>query len=371
MNNNFRTKLPKYETPAVLAGILLFAAAMWASERRVPFMLDDFWYSTNLATGAPLQGFSDIVESQIWHFLNWGGRCMTHGILQMVLMQGEMAADILNMAVLFLLGFFICLIADAKKPFWFLFALSLIVALNPNVQMSMLWQSGAVNYVYSSAWILLFLWPYFRCLTHPEKEDLPLSALWVIPLGILTGWSNENMGPACFVVVTAEILYLVKKKRRPARLWMVGGAVTCLLGSIMVVAAPGNFVRNAAIEKKALGAMLYDRLYSMLRAGADFLFPTVILLAAVLLIWIVGCKGRLRPEQWMMLALSVLSYGAMVLSPHYPDRATFGTMVVCIMLTISLFHDILKQKEKLKSCLWAAAFSYWCYAIFVLAGGLN
>lgn len=396
-NKFFHLTFLKYGNLAALAGILLFAAAMWVSQRSVPFMLDDFWYSTNLATGEPLKGLADIVESQVWHFFNWGGRCMTHGILQMVLMQGEMAADILNMIILFLLGFLICLItgneqyasqtalmpgneqyasrssllSSSRNPFWLLFTLSLIVALNPNIQMSMLWQSGTVNYVYSSAWILLFLWPYFRCLENPEKNDLPLAALWVIPLGILTGWSNENMGPACFVVITAEILYLRKKRKRPARLWMIGGAITCLAGSIMVVIAPGNFVRNAAIEKKALGYMIYDRFYSMLRAGVDFLFPSFLLLIAVILIWIAGCKGRLRPGQWMMLALAVLSYGAMVLSPHYPDRATFGTMVVCIMLTISLLKDILVRKEKLKSYLLGAAFSYWCYAIFVLIGGLN
>lgn len=354
----------------VLAGIVILAAAMWTSQRSVPFMMDDLWYSTNLATGQPLQRSADILESQVWHFLNWGGRCITHGLLQIVLMQGEAAADVLNVIVFFLLGWLVCIITKQKKPFWLLFILSLIVALNPNVKMSMLWQSGTVNYVYSSAWILLFLWPYFRHLENPEQKALPLAALWVIPLGLLTGWSNENMGPACFVVITGEILYLAKRKQ-PVPLWMSGGAVTCFAGSVMVVAAPGNFVRSAAIEKKALGYMLYDRFYSMLRAGVDFLFPAAVLLTVVLLIRIVGCSGRLRPVQWMMLALAVLSYGAMVLSPHYPDRAVFGTMVVCIGLTVSVLKDILAQKERMKGWIEAAAFSYWCYAVFLLTGGLN
>lgn len=61
-------------------------------------MMDDEWYGTNLVTNQPLRGLSDIIESQIWHFRNWGGRCMTHGILQLTLMSGEFMADMLNMA---------------------------------------------------------------------------------------------------------------------------------------------------------------------------------------------------------------------------------------------------------------------------------
>lgn len=352
----------------IAAGIFILAAAMWISQRDVPFMMDDLWYSTNLATGEPLQGPADIVESQVWHFLNWGGRCMTHGLLQAVLMLGETAADVLNVTAFFLLGWLVCVIAKQKKPFWLLFVLSLIVALNPNVKMSMLWQSGTVNYVYSSVWILLFLRPYFRYSEETAGDSPPLAALWVIPLGLLTGWSNENMGPACFTAVAGEMIFL-RKKKRTVPLWMAGGAVSCLLGSIMVVAAPGNFVRSAAIEKKALGEMLYDRLYSMLRAGTDFLFPAAVLLAAAVLIRTVVCQGRLRPAQWMMLALAVLSYGAMVLSPHYPDRAVFGTMVMCILLTVSVLKDILAEKQGLKGWIVGAAFSYWCYAVFILTGG--
>ena len=351
------------------AGILLFAAAMWMNQRQVPFMMDDLWYGTNLVTEEPLEGLADVVESQVWHFLNWGGRCMTHGILQLVLMQGELAADSMNLAVIFLLGWLVCAAAGQKTPFWLLTALSMIVALNPNVKMSMLWQSGTVNYVYSSAWILMFLLPYFRHMENPEGKALPLAALWMLPLGLLAGWSNENMGPACFVVITGEIIYLAKKKL-PIRSWMIWGAASCLAGSILVVAAPGNFVRSAAIEKKALGYMLYDRVYSMLRAGVDFLFPAAVLLAAVLLIWMAGFGKKLRPVQWQLLALAVLSYGAMVLSPHYPDRAVFGTMIICIILTLSVLKDLLSLRENLKGYIWGISCCYWCYAMFIMMGGV-
>ncbi len=365
--DNHEKKKAFYGTAAAVAGILILAVAEWICHRRVPFMMDDLWYATNLKTDQTLQGLGDVLESQLWHFMNWGGRCVTHGILQLTLMSGELAADILNLAATLLLGWMVCVTAGWRKPFCFLCASSLIVALNANVKMSMFWQAGTVNYVYSSVWILAFLWPWLRQVEKPESGSLPLVNLWILPLGLMAGWSNENMGPASLLTALAATVYLVKGQKRKACVWMVSGMGTCLLGSILVVAAPGNFVRASAVEKLPFGEWLYERFFSMLRAGADYLFPSAVLLAAVLLFWTVCLKGRLRPAQWMLLALAVLSYGAMALSPHYPDRATFGTMTVCVALSLSVLKDILEKKRAMGIYAGGMAFCYWVYAIYVVS----
>ncbi len=351
---------------ATAAGILVLTVLEWLAHRNTPFMMDDLWYSTNLATDLPLRGMADIVESQVWHFLNWGGRCVTHGILQMTLMSGEFMADVLNMAALLFLGWMICVVAGWKKPFAFLLASSLIVALNANVKMSMFWQAGTVNYVYSTVWIFLFIWPYLRQAEEPGGNPLPLVNLWILPLGLMAGWSNENMGPACLCICAASILYLIKKQHRRPGVWMISGSVMCFLGSIMVVAAPGNFVRVGELEKKTFMAAVYDRFCSMLHGGTGFLFPSAALLLTLLLFWTVCMGQKLRPAQWMLAALAVLSYGAMVLSPHYPDRASFGTMAVCIVLSLWLLKDILDRKGVGGGYVAGAAFCYWSYAVWQL-----
>ena len=79
--------------------LLVSAAVLYVTHSRIPFMMDDLWYATNLSTGQPLASLKDIFESQVWHYNNWGGRSMTHAILQLTLMAGERAADILNVLV--------------------------------------------------------------------------------------------------------------------------------------------------------------------------------------------------------------------------------------------------------------------------------
>lgn len=351
-----------------LTAIFILIAVEFMVHRSVPFMMDDLWYATNLVTGESLHSLSDIVESQVWHFFNWGGRCVTHGLLQLVLMCPEWVADLLNIGMTLLLAAVMCIMAGQKKLIWYLMALSMLISLNANWKMSMFWQAGTVNYVYSSVWIFVFLWVYLRQIEEPERKALPCVNIWIIPLGLIAGWSNENMGPVCFITAVITIFYLVRKYGQQIQLWQIGGALTSLLGSSLVIIAPGNFVRKAALPQEGILLTLRNRFLSMLTAGADFLFPTFVLTVIVLL-FLYRTGEKLRATQWMLLAISVLSFGAMVLSPHYPDRATFGTMAACIVLIISVLAQLLKKNNSLMPYIIALAACSWVFAVYTLIDG--
>lgn len=343
-------------TAAIVAGILILAVMEWLGHRRIPFMMDDLWYATNLATDRPLQGLGDVMESQVWHFLNWGGRCVTHGILQLTLMCGELGADMLNMIATLVLGWMVCVTVGWRKPFCFLCASSLIVALNANVKMSMFWQAGTVNYVYSTVWILAFLWPYLRQTEEPEADDLPLVNLWIWPLGLMAGWSNENMGPAVWVL-SLVVIFLGLREGRGLKPWMALGSLACLTGSILCIAAPGNFVRSAQIEAEQYGTLwkLFLRSYAEGKGAMEYLFPVLLVLGALL--FVSKCVLKLDTGRRTILVLfcALLSWGAFFLSPHYPDRASFGTLVLCVCAILSLTRRILRERQNLTWPLWYGA----------------
>lgn len=336
----------KFNTKSIfpIIGILILIALQFAANRIVPFMMDDLWYSTNLVTGDKLSGFGDVIESQIWHFNNWGGRSITHGLLQLVLMTGELWADILNTFVTVLLSFTVCVLIDEISPLSFFLVHSFIVLFNPNIQMSMFWEAGSVNYVYSTTWILVFMWLYISAIEGKERKNILLSVL-IVPLGLISGWSNENMGPAsCLLALCCTVYHLFIKKNK-FKIWMILGCISSFVGGVLVVIAPGNFVRSAEIEKISLAQTILDRFYSMLRAGMEYL-PIVVLITAMTVI--VNCsllKNKLTTRQWILIVFAVISYGAMVLSPHYPDRATFGTMVVLIGALVSMLANLFKNNS--------------------------
>ena len=106
----------------IMIGVLLVitTGVLWLVNDAVPFMMDDLWYADKLISnegpsGIPITSFKDIIESQIWHFNNWGGRSITHGLLQILLQLGEPAADILNVAAALALAYVMCLVAGMGK----------------------------------------------------------------------------------------------------------------------------------------------------------------------------------------------------------------------------------------------------------------
>ena len=94
--------------------IALTALIVWRVNYEIDFMMDDEWYSTLLYEDTPIRNLGDIIHAQIWHYFNWGGRSMAHGLLQMILLAGENWADILNTAMTFLLALLVCMVSGRR-----------------------------------------------------------------------------------------------------------------------------------------------------------------------------------------------------------------------------------------------------------------
>ena len=338
--------------------------------KRFIFLWDDLWYSTNLVTGDSLSSFSDILESQYWHYFNWGGRSITHSILQLTLMGGELFANVLNMIVTFTLCYLICEVAGNKNMKYFCISFFLLISLNTDIKLSMFWQSGSANYLYSTNWILLFLLIYLRYVKNPDSRWLPCLSVLMLPLGLITGWSNENMGPACAVTAFIVIIYCHKFLKRKAPLWMWTGAVTALIGSAFLILAPGNFIRKAHVEDVSFLETVADRFFSMLTGGMSFLFPSLLCLLLFLFLYF-KTGNHLKPYQIILMITAILGYGAMVLSPTFPNRAAFGLMVLCIVLILSFISGIEEKDSRCKSYISIFALCMWLIGMLTLTAALK
>lgn len=355
----------------IMAGIMTVVSAlvMYLTHREIPFMMDDLWYSTMLSDDRPITSITDIIKSQIWHYNNWGGRSIAHGILQLTLLAGEHGADILNAGVTLLLAWAVCVAAGQKKLPFFFAAMSMILGLNANWKMSMFWQAGAANYLYITVFILLYVFCYLRELPDAGEisggKPLPGITFWMIPLGILTGWSNENMGPAVWILSLLVVLYNLKKKKRIAP-WMLLGNLSCLFGSIMLIVAPGNFVRSGQVGDSQYGLLwrCYLRMYAESRALLEYLFPVLLVLGLVLIVGSCALKISLGRRNAVLLFTALMSWGAMVLSPHYPDRAAFGTMTLLICVILSMAGKIVKERQDLSWPFFCAAAVVWLRGMY-------
>ena len=152
------------------------------------------------------------------------------------------------------------------------------------------------------------------------------------------------MGPSCFVLTVFAIVFLLTKKKK-VPFFLFEGALFTLLGSVLMILAPGNFVRNQFVEKTDLVTLINSRIDSFLLSNCEFLFPTFFFAIIILCIQIFVYKNvKIRDMALFMFA--VMAECAMMLSPAYPQRASFGIMCVLIAYIISALNKILTDKNK-------------------------
>jgi len=356
-------ELKLYIVTAVSVAILLIL--QFIAHRITPFMRDDLWYATNLVTGEKVHSLGDIIESQIWHYFNWGGRSVNHALLQAVLASGEVWADIFNVLATLILGFVIFKTSRAKNPLMFLLSEALIVAFNASLFFSMLWESGSVNYLYSTSWILLYVTVILKEL-DPVKENegkgkTIAKCFWIIPLALIAGWSTENMGPTCFVLTVGTIIFLAVKKRK-IPFFLYEGAFMTLVGSALLILAPGNFVRNQFVEKASFTDIIRGRIDTFLISSADYLLPSFLFAFILLSIQIYVLK-EIKPRDIALFSFAVIAQGAMLLSPTYPQRASFGIMCVLITYIVSVISSLFENHKKTKPLLILLTASMFLYAV--------
>ncbi len=361
-------KNKRFSISIYILGALVLLVMEFLFHRRTVFEMDDLWYATNLATGEPLKSVSDVFEGQLWHYLNWGGRSVTHTLLQFIIMGGELFADILNIIVTVLLSYVCTLFIKKENRLKAMCLVSvLLISFNPNIQYSMFWQSGSVNYLYSTIWILCFMFPYLRTLHAEEAPPLKGISLWIVPLGLITGWSNENMGPASFCLAVMTILWLYKNNKSRIKPWMFLGAAFSLIGSAACILAPGNFVRSEFVAETSFVQTVADRILSMMNGACSFLLPSTLTLIVLVLISVYFCKEKLCADETVLMITTFLAYGAMVLSPHFPDRAAFGIMVLNIVLCIRFMEKIADYKPDFRRVLFLFYTAVLVHGLLVLA----
>ncbi len=353
-----KAKSVKFTKSNIFWGLLFVIGlvCVWLTQREVPLMMDDEWYSTILSAETPLASFKDIVDAQVWHYNNWGGRTVAHTIAQAILLYlSEPVANVLNVAMIVLLAWMISAIAGEKKLAYVTLTVGFLHGLNADWKMSMYWQTGACNYLYTTIIILAFLWFYLQVLERDSEKMQPWLVLPVAVLGLLCGWTNENMGPAIWVL-TVLVMLVLRREKRHIPLWMPMGSLACMVGSALMILAPGNSVRSAQVAETEYGTLwqMFLRMYSVCKGAWDYLFPVIVVTAAVVLVNVAILGNRLQKKDAVLLVGALLSWGAMILSPHYPERAAFGTMCLLLIVVLSQAAAILKTRGT-KACTLAMA----------------
>ena len=237
-------------TGLIAGAVFLF---MLTLNHLMPVHRDDYDYSMVWKTGAHLASFSDVCASGVQHYLLHGGRTVTVFCLQLFLWLGKTAFDIANALMFLVLVVLVTMHARRALDFWkhprLLAAAALLLWLAlPHFGEVAVWKSGSTVYLWSAVPAFLFLLPYNLALKNAATGTGVRRTWAILPmllLGVLGGWSIENLAVTVVAVACGASLY-ARRRYGTCPAWMTAGAFGALLGLVGLVAAPGNYVRYDA-----------------------------------------------------------------------------------------------------------------------------
>ena len=319
----------------ILVSLVIMAVMSWFCAM-TPWIGDDFFFSKNEA---------GLWTTQVKEYLGWSGKFIGHITSRALLSGPEWLHPVLTPIMFMLLvagGALLALGAQWRERLsaWHLVVMAGLIWLAlPAFGTVFFWRTGTPDYGYSLAWATLFLVPY-RMWADRADYSLPGGALFAL-MGIMAGWSNENVG--MLVILTALAVTAIRWRgsgRLP--LWAVAGMAGAVFGWVMMMVAPGNAVRLAAIggmEKIPLASMK-----SLLRFvqfwSTEQLEMLPYFLAALVLAWMLRRRKLLTPAAWIPAVVFFLmaqaSLAAFIASPSTPYRAMSATFFFTALCPFSL-----------------------------------
>ncbi len=302
-----------------------------------PLIADDYSYSLNIDDEV-ISSIMDIIKYQWWHYFNWGGRTVAHSMAQFFLLLPKEIFSFLNAFMYTSLIYLIYIHVKGKnkeeKPiFLILIHLGLWFLLSAFGQ-TCLWLTGSCNYLWTSVFILLFLFIIRR-----NSKDTIIKILAMFLFGIICGWTNENTAFG-LIIITLGILILNKINKKDFKKYQLSGLVGAVLGFILLILAPGNYVRSDILDENTFFLIKYgNRALEYTVSFIEEALPLFILLIVLISIYIYN-KKKINKVVYLFILGGLLTNYAMVLSPTFPDRAYTGVIIFLLIATLQLVYNL-------------------------------
>lgn len=295
-----------------------WVCVMYLANAWMPPYRDDYWAALVWGTGDHLQTMGDVFRSLERYYMLHGGRLVSFFIQFVFMMYGKVWFNIANAFVFAAMCAVILMHCRRDTSFadepemLFVIGAFMWFGISHFGEIA-IWLCGAAVYLWTGLLTAVFLLPYNLALAGKLKGAHWGLAILMLPLGAVAACSVENLT----VTTTLVVLWASWRayRRGDFSLWMGTGAAGSILGSIVCIVAPGNYVRIVEDQDRAWLFHLLNQFPANLEM---ILYMLPVLLALVLAVRILYLEAARRrgvdvppPEEgdrhWLMLGLLIVS----------------------------------------------------------------
>lgn len=347
--------------------IIIFSfICIYILNKRTPIIADDYSYSFIYSTNKRITNIIDILQSQWIHYNKWGGRSVVHSLAQLFLLIPKSLFNIINSfgyVLLTLLIYFHSSGVRKLKPLLLIAINLLLWFFVPVFGQTILWVTGSSNYLWGSIIVLLFLLPYRLSFDNSITiNNSVLKTIFMFLLGVLAGWTNENTAVGAIFLVVIYMIYILIKKLKN-QIWAFSGFLGSIIGFIIMVCAPGNFVRAndpSFKDYRSKISIIFERFENCTKVLIDNSIYLLIFLIILLLIIMILKIKNVNTKVYLSLIFyfgGFISIYSMVLSPTFPQRAYFGIAIFIIISVNILLSNLLESKNIYVLCMYFVVLS--------------
>lgn len=200
-----------------IVGVAIFVIAL-VLNFSTPFIADDYTFANVFGTSTRLRSVADILLSQRNFYLQWSGRGQGLFFEQLSVLAGKPVFNVLNSVAFLLLVLLIYFSANGHRPIRVSLVLGIPLMLwfaLPSFGQSVLWASGATNYLWMAVFTLAALLPFRLYVERPgAPRDTLLNALVGHPARVGCGCHERECRP-CDCRSDGGLLALLQTSRDP------------------------------------------------------------------------------------------------------------------------------------------------------------
>ncbi|MBU3143460.1 DUF6056 family protein [Clostridium sp. CF012] len=246
-----------------------------------PIMADDY---SNIGD-IKARGFVEFFKSI---YLNWSGRITDSLFLGLNSINNDyfiLAGLFLGIVFILLIVFVVtCALGKFPKLFSedrlvFILGFAIIWFGTPGLGEVVFWRTGAGVYLIPMFLGISFILPYTLWYRNKNVNSNIIFSILMLLLGFMGGSSQEQVFSAIFLFISLWFIYIKKNKVEVPK-YLYWGLVGLIIGGMVLILAPGNFVRFDFAEHSSLP-------YKIASLLAYFLIYYFVVPVQQLWIWIV------------------------------------------------------------------------------------
>ncbi len=345
----------KKENIIFLTIAFLIIAVFTILNFRVPIYFDDWAFYVGYGQNR-ITSFKELLPVFKVLYLEVDGRNVIHFIEMFFVIVGKNIFNIFNTgAVLLLIVLIYFLVATSRKirPLWFLGIFILVWFALPVPRETLLWQSGAIAYLWTSVISLSFL-ILLKKYFYSQEQIVTfkiITLLCCFVLGVVIGNLHETMSVILFIMTVSCLVYKYKFYNKLRMDWLIIN-LGILIGLIIQYGSPGNYIKFYTTSQ-------YVQCLQFIQRPA-FIISQIIkyqgLLVAIvggILFWYFINKFLLENKKqiidfmmWVFLANAIVLNCSAILFPYFPPRAFFFSSIFFMLFIVRFL--MFKELEYIK-----------------------